>query len=146
MHAVSGGCHCGNLLVTVGLSGPPDTYQPRACDCDFCRKHAAAYLSDPHGSLLIRMGDAREVARYRQGSGLAEMLLCRNCGVLIAALYQDERLLYGVVNAKVLDGWQLFRAPQAVSPKTLSGDEKVSRWRKIWFAEVTVVANGRTRS
>jgi hypothetical protein len=138
MHTVKGGCHCGNLRVTADLTGPPAAYRPRACDCDFCRTHAAAYVSDPRGSLLVRVGDERAVARYRQGNGLAEMLLCGNCGVLVAAVYQHERALYGVVNAKVLDGWQDFGAAQVVSPRTLSGEEKVSRWQGIWFSDVTI--------
>ena len=138
MHTMTGACHCGNLQVAAKLSGLPAAYRPRACDCDFCRKHAAAYVSDPQGSLLIRVGDERAVTRYRQGNGLAEMLLCGNCGVLIGAVYQDERALYGVVNAKILDLWEDFGAAQVASPRTLSGDEKVSRWQGIWFSNVTI--------
>jgi len=138
MHTMKGGCHCGNLRVTANLTSLPAAYRPRACDCDFCRKHAAAYVSDPQGSLLIRVDDERAVARYRQGNGLAEMLLCANCGVLIGAVYRDEGALYGVVNAKVLDGWQDFGAAQVASPKTLSAEQKVSRWQGIWFSNVTI--------
>jgi len=43
-----------------------------------------------------------------------------------------------VVNAKILDGWRDFGATQVVSPSMLSADEKVSRWRGIWFADVTI--------
>jgi hypothetical protein len=138
MHTMKGGCHCGNLRVTAELTALPAAYCPRICDCEFCRKHAAAYVSDPQGSLLIRVDDERAVARYRQGNGLAEMLLCANCGVLIGAVFQDERALYGVVNARVLDGWQDFGARQVVSPKTLSGEQKVSRWQQLWFADVKI--------
>jgi hypothetical protein len=138
MHTMKGGCHCGNLRVTATLTGSPDGYRPRACDCEFCRKHAAAYVSDPHGSLLVCVGDQRAVTRYRQGNGLAEMLLCARCGVLVGAVYQEERLLYGVVNSRILDGWQSFGAVQVVSPRTLSGEEKMSRWRGIWFSNVTI--------
>ena len=138
MHTLKGGCHCANLRVTANLTGSPASYRPRACDCDFCRKHGAAWVSDPQGSLLIRVGDERAVARYRQGSGLAEMLLCASCGVLVAALYQDDRVLYGVVNAKVLEGGPDFGAAQAVSPRALSGEQKLSRWQGIWFSDVTI--------
>jgi hypothetical protein len=138
MHTLNGGCHCGKLRVTANLTEAPGAYRPRECDCDFCRKHAAAYVSDPHGSLLVRISDESAVTRYRQGSGLAQMLLCSNCGVLVAAVYQDERELYGVVNARILDGWQDFGAAQVVSPRALSGDEKVSRWQGIWFSDVSI--------
>jgi hypothetical protein len=139
MHTVTGGCHCGNLLVQLQLARPPDTYHPRACDCDFCLKHGAAYVSDPHGSLLIRVGDERQAGKYTQGSGQAELLLCRNCGVLVGALYRDGGRLYATVNATVIDGAAKFGARQPVSPKSLSDRDKAQRWREIWFPDVSMV-------
>src|SRR5450756_2542718 len=50
MNKVSGGCHCGNITVDLELTAEPETYHPRVCDCDFCRKHGAASLSDTKGS------------------------------------------------------------------------------------------------
>jgi len=138
MHAMKGGCHCGNLRVTATLTGSPAGYRPRACDCDFCRKHAAAYVSDPQGSLHVHVGELPTLTRYRQGNGLAEMLLCGNCGVLVAAVYRDERALYGVVNAKILERWQDFGEAQVVTPRMLSAEQKVSRWQGIWFSNVTI--------
>ena len=142
MHVLNGGCHCGKLLVRMELTRPPASYNPRACDCDFCRKHAAAYVSDPKGALLIRIADPQSAGRYRQGSGLAELLFCDTCGVAVGALYRDEARLYGVVNARVLGDAAGFGAEQTVSPQRLSPDEKVSRWRKVWFADVSIVVEG----
>ena len=67
------------------------------------------------------------------------MLLCRNCGVLVGALWREQRL-YGVVNASALDARNEFAAAQPVSPKELSTDQKTSRWQSIWFADVTLTA------
>lgn len=138
MHQASGGCHCGSILVQFELSRPPITYSPRACDCDFCRKHGAAYVSDPAGSLHIRIKAERNWRTYRQGSGVAELLLCGNCGVLIGALYRDEPRLYGTVNAKVVDGPTVFGADQPVSPKMLAQADKVKRWQDVWFSNVVL--------
>jgi hypothetical protein len=138
MHTVSGGCHCGNIRVELQLTCPPDSYQPRACDCDFCCKHGAAYVSDPQGALRIRIRDAQLAGHYRQGSGMADLLLCRNCGVLVGARYRDEQRLYGVVNVKVIDSRTAFGKEQTVSPGLLSAPEKVKRWREFWFADVSV--------
>jgi len=142
MHVLSGGCHCGQLLVKVELTRAPYTYQPRACDCDFCRKHGAAYVSDPQGAVLIGIGDPNADGRYRQGSGLAELLVCRNCGVAVGALYRSEARLYGVVNARVLGASAGFGAEETVSPQRLSAREKVSRWQELWFADVRIVTEG----
>jgi hypothetical protein len=137
MPLLTGGCHCGNITVSIELSSTPGTYHPRACDCDFCRKHGAAWVSDPQGSLAIRICEERAAARYAQGAGIAEMLLCRRCGVLVAALWAEPRL-YGVVNTGALDARSEFAQTQAVSPKELSSEAKMSRWRSIWFARVSL--------
>jgi hypothetical protein len=140
MDTVSGGCHCGNILMELTLTRAPDSYRPRACDCSFCRKHGAAYVSDPHGSLHIGVRDEHEVARYRQGSGQAQLLLCRRCGVLVAAVLDHDGRLYAAVNARAIDAAVLFGAEQSVSPQSLSGEDKVKRWQGIWFSNVSCSA------
>ena len=138
MHKLSGGCHCRNILVELQLAQAPARYHPRACDCEFCRKHGAAYLSDPRGSLIIRFEDEHLVGRYRQGNALAELLLCRNCGVLVGALYDSDAGLYGAVNALVIDAGTRFGAQQSVSPRALSAAEKAKRWQGLWFPNVNI--------
>src|SRR5260221_14679366 len=99
MRAMTGGCHCGNIAVEMELPRAARTYSPRACDCDFCRKHGAAYVSDPQGCLRVRIRDGRDSGTYRQGSEIADCLFCRNCDVLVGANYRSEGKIYGVVNA-----------------------------------------------
>src|SRR5215207_4374479 len=139
MHKVTGGCHCGNLRVNLELTAAPGTYHPRACDCDFCRKHGAAYVSDPNGALRIQITDARERSTYRQGSGQAEFLLCKRCGVLVGAFLRSEQQIYATVNVKALEGGAAFGSAKPVSPQKLSGDEKVKRWQEIWFSRVAIL-------
>jgi hypothetical protein len=104
--------------------------------------HGARYLSDPHGSLLFRLHTEAHLGRYRQGSHSAEMLICRNCGVLLGALYRDEQRLHGVVNANVLAERNAFASPQSVSPQRLTAEQKVQRWRELWFNVVRISADG----
>lgn len=138
MTRLAGGCHCSNISVSVELTRAASSYSPRACDCELCRRHGAAWVSDPQGSLLIHVRDQRDTGRYRQGAGIAEMLLCRNCGVLVAALWQGPHLL-GVVNANALEARDTLAAAEPVSPKSLSAEAKMNRWQKIWFADVRLV-------
>lgn len=138
MEPLNGKCYCGNIHLTVTLSREPSAVNPRACDCDFCQKHGAAYVSDPRGSLDIRIGDEREVSRLQQGSETADMLLCRRCGVLVAALYRDADRLFGTLNVKALDCRAAFGAQVPVSPKSLAAEEKTKRWRDLWFQDVRV--------
>jgi hypothetical protein len=137
---LSGGCHCGNLRLQVQLTRDPGEYSPRACDCDFCRKHGAAWLSDAQGSLRITVREPRELGKYAQGSGTAELLLCRRCGVVVSATLDADGHVYGAVNAQVIDSDAPFAAAQVVSPHQLSVDDKVRRWRQLWFSDVSIIA------
>jgi hypothetical protein len=140
MIRISGGCHCGNIRIDLELTRAPDTYNPRACDCDFCRKHNAAYISDPQGSLAIRIKDESLRGTCRQGSGQAEFLFCRNCGVLVSVLYRNDGRLYAAVNARAVQGGKPFGAEQTVSPQKLSAEDKVKRWQEVWFSNVGLVS------
>lgn len=138
MTELKGGCHCGNIEVDVSLPRPSEAYNPRACDCDFCMKHAAAYLSDREGGLRIRVKDPRLLSRYRQGSGQAEFLVCANCGVLVGVSYQESGRTIGAVNSQVL-GAVRFGEKTPVSPKKLGPDDKTKRWKDVWFQDVSLV-------
>jgi hypothetical protein len=76
---------------------------------------------------------------YRQGSGIAEMLVCRICGVLVGACFRSEGQVYATVNVKAVDAGTTFGLEQPVSPKQLSGGEKEDRWRRLWFSAVRLV-------
>lgn len=142
METLSGRCHCGAVSVRATLSRPAADYAPRACDCSFCRKHGAAYVSDPAGTLAFHATDASALVRYRQGSGTAEMLLCGRCGVLVGAVFAAGEARYGVVNVGALEGVPGFAPAQVVSPQALSAAEKAARWSRLWFADVTIGTSG----
>ncbi|MFV3333404.1 GFA family protein [Pseudomonas sp. NY15437] len=135
---LQGSCHCGSLAVRTELSHDPADYTPRACDCDFCRKHGAAYISDAQGQLAIHCRSAADSLRYRQGSGTVEFLLCRRCGVLTAALWEDAGKTYAALNVQILDNPATLGAPQPASPRQLPLNERKERWRKLWFADVRI--------
>jgi len=140
MRETRGGCYCGNILVIASFSQDLATINPRICDCDFCRKHVAAYVSDPLGSFHIQVRNELEFNRFRQGSNTAEMLLCRTCGVMVAAIYREAHRLFGALNVRALDSRLSFGPERDVSPKLLSPAQKVQRWRDIWFPDVLLEA------
>jgi hypothetical protein len=126
------------LTVTAELTGDASTRAPRACDCSFCTKHGAMYLSDAAGALRIEVREPSHLMRYRQGSGNAEMLLCQHCGVLVAVVHDEGETLYGAVNATCLANRSAFALPIVVSPAKLSAEEKIDRWKKLWFRHVQI--------
>lgn len=137
MHSIEGSCHCGNVRVVLGLTKDPSTYQPRACDCSFCTRHAAAYISDAEGSLSLQIKDPQKLKAYRQGSNTADFLLCRNCGVLIGVTYREGGETYAAVNARIIDHTVSLGPPVSASPQKLNPDEKVARWKQLWFRPKT---------
>jgi hypothetical protein len=138
MAMISGGCHCGNIRIDLELAHAPEIYHPRACDCDFCVKHNAAYVSDPQGSLVIHIQDDLMIGKYRQGSGQAEFLCCSNCGVLVGVMYRNGGQYHAAVNARAVQGGKPFGPEQSVSPKKHSAEDKVQRWLEIWFPSVSI--------
>ena len=138
LYPVAGSCHCGAIRVEVGLAQSPAHYAPRACDCSFCRKHAAAYVSDPAGSLRISVAEPQLLGVYHQGSGSADCLVRTRCGVLVGIAYSEAGRLFATLNSRIIDSEARFADPLVVSPRTLTAAEKVERWRALWFADVTI--------
>ena len=132
-----GGCHCGQLRVEFSSGLNPAGFTPRACDCSFCRKHGAAYVSDPAGRLSVTFRPGA-LHRYRQGSNTAEFLICSQCGVLVAVTFEHDSRIYGAVNIGCLDARTEFGSPAPTSPQALSPGEKVSRWLKLWVPDVLI--------
>jgi hypothetical protein len=137
-----GGCHCGRLRVAFSTGLDPAAINPRACDCSFCRKHGAAYVSDPAGQLRIGMAEPDDMRRYRQGSNTAEFLFCSHCGILVAAIFDHHGRTYGAVNARCLDATARFAEAVTASPQRLAAEDKVDRWLHLWIPDVELVMNG----
>ncbi len=94
-----GSCHCGALTIRLETARPASELPVRVCGCTFCVKHRPRYTSDPAGHATIRIADDAAVSRYRFGLRLADFLICRTCGVFVAA-HQPDR---AVINLAVLE-------------------------------------------
>jgi hypothetical protein len=98
-----GGCHCGNLRLRLLLSASPEAVGVRACQCSFCRAHATRTTSDPNGAVEVWAEDWSLVEPYRFGTGTAEFLICRRCGVYIGAFCETPAGPRAVINTNALD-------------------------------------------
>jgi len=139
---VHGSCHCGGVQVEFSTSKELARTTPRACDCSFCQKHGAAYVSDPSGRLRITVAEPDALHSYRQGSKTARFQLCGRCGVLVAVVFEHQGNIYGAVNVGCLDERSLFGTPVPASPQQLTPEEKVSRWLQVWVPDVQVMGVG----
>ena len=137
IHKHTGGCHCHNVSFEIDSTNPLNSYQPRACDCNFCTKHGASYISDKNGKLTIQVKDERDLSKYQHGNKIASFLICRVCGVLIGVCYKDQDGLYVTVNSKAVDDTS-FGEEIVVSPKMLSEKEKIQKWKNVWFTDTNI--------
>ena len=105
-----GGCHCGNIHVRLRLSKPPEDNPVRTCSCSFCRSHNTRMISDPAGLFEVSADDWSLVELYRFGTRTADFLICRRCGVFIAAISDLKTKPSAVVNVNCLDDRARFTA------------------------------------
>src|SRR5580700_8890146 len=99
----AGGCHCGNIHVRLRLSETPERTPVRTCTCSFCRSHNPRMISDPAGLLELSADDWSLVELYRFGTRTADFVICRRCGVFIAAVSDLSTQPQAVVNMNCLD-------------------------------------------
>ena len=125
-------CSCGTIQIKLTLPKSIDEYSPRACDCDFCTTRKAAYISDPDGVLEVKQ--AKELEPLVQGSEQARFWQCKSCNDLIAVTYEFEDGLQGAINTGFLQNSNKLKTPISVSPKTLSAEEKIERWKAGWMS------------
>jgi hypothetical protein len=67
-------------------------------------------ISDPAGLLEVSADDSSRVELYRFGTRTADFLICRRCGVFIAAVSDLENAPIAVVNVNCLDDRARFTA------------------------------------
>ena len=113
MGLLKGGCHCGNLRMTLRLTREPSAAGLRACGCSFCRANQTRTTSDPDGAAEIWAGDWAEVSKYRFGTGTADFLVCRRCGIYLGAVTETEAGTRMVTNTNCLDDRALFTGTPA---------------------------------
>ena len=110
---LAGSCHCGALTIQLDTTRDPADLPVRLCGCSFCARHRPRYTSDPSGRVAIGVADQAPISRYRFGLRLADFLICRTCGVFVAA-HEPGAPGRAVINLNVLD-----RAADFVAEPTL---------------------------
>ena len=134
---LKGRCHCGNISFqfNTGLSIPDIGI--RRCDCSFCSKTGARYLSDPNGELLIHIENKQLVTPYLFGTKTAMFSICSICGCIPLATSQIDGSTYGIINVNALDDIEPFgRHAQVMNYDDESFEERLSRRKEKWIGTV----------
>lgn len=131
-----GVCHCRAIGFVYRTSLAPEAWSIRACQCTFCRIHAALSTSDPRGSLKFDELVPGALSRYQFGRKTADFLVCRHCGAYAGATMKSESKGFGIINVRLLHSL-LDRLPKA-QPMVYEDEEpamrlarRESRWTPI---------------
>jgi hypothetical protein len=74
---VQGGCHCGAVRFEAEV---PRELELLDCNCSICAKTGYLHLMVSHADFRLLSGE-ESLASYRFGTGAADHLFCRVCGV-----------------------------------------------------------------
>jgi hypothetical protein len=133
---IHGSCHCGNIRFTVTWSDQGRVIQSRACGCDFCAKHGAAWTSNPLGQFRVRVADDTRVALYRFGTKTADFHVCLTCGVTPIVTCTIEGRRYAVVNVNTFEDVDKSELAEAAANfEGESEENRLARRRRNWTPE-----------
>ena len=74
---IQGGCHCRAVRFEAEV---PAEVEILDCNCSICAATGFRHLIVPHGDFHLLSGETA-LTSYRFGTGAANHLFCRNCGV-----------------------------------------------------------------
>jgi len=132
-----GGCHCGRIHVRLQLTKRPQDNPLRACACSFCRAHNTRTVADPAGLFELWADDWSLIEFYRFGSRTADYLVCRRCGVYIAAVCETSAGPRAVVNTLCLADRASFTQVPAVSDYDgETAEQRLSRRAVNWMPAI----------
>jgi hypothetical protein len=81
---LEGGCHCGAVRFAIEVN---PTLELLDCNCSICAKTGYQHLNVPHAHFTLISG-GEHLTSYRFGTGAAEHLFCKTCG--IKSFYQPR--------------------------------------------------------
>jgi hypothetical protein len=135
--SLAGGCHCGNIRLT--LSGVPEDAKlaVRECGCTFCQKHGGLWMAPAGARLTVAIAQPADVARYAFGTRTADFLVCRTCGVVSVVTSRIAERLYAVVSVRAFEGI----APERLERRAVDFEgeelaERLARRTRNWIADV----------
>lgn len=129
-----GSCHCGAINVHFESEMAPAEFNVLACQCSFCRLHAALCISDPDGTAQFVERQPGTLHRYQFGLRTADYLLCRNCGTYLGAVVMDgDGRRKAIVNIPTLRDRAAFSSPpQSVVYDQESAEDRLARRLRNW--------------
>lgn len=140
-----GQCHCGKLKASFETRKTPAELGVRTCQCDFCRRHGAVNISDPEGEVVID-AKAEDVHRYRFALKTADFLICKQCGVYIAAATGEGGNIRSTINVaglRMKEFLGIEEAPMQYGAETAEARiaRRAEKWTPTRFLDAELAAS-----
>ncbi|MFQ5564007.1 MAG: GFA family protein [Parvularculaceae bacterium] len=140
----TGQCHCGKVKASFETQKTPAALGVRACQCAFCRRHGARNISDPDGETVIDAAP-EDLIRYRFALRTSDFLICRHCGVYIAAVMGEGDKIVSTLNvagARMEDFLALDDAPMEYGAETTEQriERRYQKWTPTRFTDTQLAA------
>jgi hypothetical protein len=145
---IRGTCHCGAVKAEMHLTMPVADAVMRRCGCTFCRRIGALAFSDPAGHAVVD-AKAEQLSVYHFGPEAADFLLCRTCGVFVAAISDDGNQLRCVVNVMgiapdIAVGAQVTALQAADEDKSGRKARHAAKWTPVSLSDPAIIARLKT--
>ena len=129
-----GTCHCSAHSFTYSIEKHPSIWKVNACQCSFCVRHGAQTTRDPYGTVLFSLQESL-LTRYRFNQKIADYLICKNCGVYLAAVMVTKKNgAFATLNTRCFDAetQKYFKAISPAHYNEESPDARINRRIKGW--------------
>lgn len=141
----AGACHCGKLKASFETQKTPETLGVRTCQCAFCRAHGAVNISDPDGVTTIHCAPG-DLERYTFALRTADFLICKTCGVYIAAVMGEGEKIVSTLNVaglRIADFLGVEEAPMEYGAETTEDriKRRYTKWTPTRFADPVLAAS-----
>lgn len=131
-------CHCGNIHVELHTNLDAAAITSRICQCGLCKQHSAKWVSDAQGEAKLQFKDKDSVSFYRFGHSTSDFIICKNCGVLMAAVCKLDDNDRAVINITPMTK-EVFSAPSVLTDFDYETvDERLARRARNWIGKVTI--------
>jgi hypothetical protein len=127
-----GSCHCQAIGFELQTRLPTSVWSVRACQCGFCRSHAARTTSDPAGAVRFVVTEPSQLSRYRFGLRSADFLVCRTCGVYIATVMSSPRGTFATLNVNTIQPSVQVSLAEPKSYEAESLEQRIARREELW--------------
>ncbi len=140
-----GQCHCGKLKASFESQKTPAELGVRTCQCAFCRAHGAVNISDPEGLTTID-GAADDINRYTFALRTADFLVCKTCGVYVAAaMGEGDRIVstLNIAGLRIKEFDNVDEAPMEYGAETTEEriERRYTKWTPTKFTDAALAAS-----